>query len=104
MEQTVNIRCTNGFFVRSRGIVCPGETVQLLKSEAQDVVAATRGEVVTLAEFNSGPKADFKPKDAEGREIPQTTMTRAQMHAAARAQQATQTQPRERLSLNKGAQ
>jgi hypothetical protein len=94
MESTYFIKATEGFFVRGRGpagasgIVNPGETVSVSKSEAMDITAANRGVKIEQREFEAGPKADFIPKDAEGKPIPAVTMTRAQMHAAARAQMA----------------
>ncbi len=96
MEETFYIRATAGFFVRGRGaggrsgIVNPDETVQLSKVEAQDVVAASRGVYISKAQFEAGIQADFKPKDHEGKAIPPVTMTRAQVHAAARAQASQQ--------------
>jgi hypothetical protein len=81
------VRATAGFFVARRGVVNPGEVVQLPRGEAFDVVAASRGVVVTAAEAQAGPMADFKPKDAEGNAIQPDRRTRAQIHAAMRAQQ-----------------
>lgn len=86
MEQQVYIRATSGFFVQRRGIVNPGETVLLMKGEAQDVVAAERGQKITQQEYNEGPKADFKPKDSDGKVIPEVNITRAQQHANFREQ------------------
>jgi hypothetical protein len=84
MESQVYIRATTGFFVKGRGeggkagIVNPDETVLLIKSEAQDVIAANRGIQITQKEYQDGPQADFKPKDAENR-------LREQAETAARA-------------------
>ena len=83
----VFVRATAGFFVARRGVVNPGEIVQLPRGEAFDVVAASRGIVVTAAEAQAGPIADYKPKDAEGNVIPEDRRTRAQIHAAMRSQQ-----------------
>lgn len=63
------VRATAGFMVQNRGIVNPGETVGLLRGEAMDVVSASRGEYITPQEYQQGPIADFKPKDAEGNVI-----------------------------------
>jgi hypothetical protein len=68
-ESQKYVRCTNAFFVSHRGIVNVGEVVGLLRGEAMDVVSANRGEYITPQEFEQGPKADFKPKDGDGKVI-----------------------------------
>jgi hypothetical protein len=80
------VRATAGFFVGRRGIVNPGEIAEVTRGEAFDIVAASRGVIASAAEAQAGPMADFKPKDADGNVIPPDTRTRAQIHAALRAQ------------------
>jgi hypothetical protein len=82
------IRATAGFFVRDRGIVNPGETVEVTAAEAFDIVGANRGELIERADFAAGPQADFKPKYPDGKVIPPDIRTREQRRAAARAQAA----------------
>jgi hypothetical protein len=80
----VNIRCTNAFFVRDRGIVNEHEVVQLSQGEAKDVVAANRGVIITQADYDSATKADFKPRDWDGKVVEPDKSTRAQVKAANR--------------------
>ena len=93
------VRATAGFVVQNRGVVNPGETVGLLRGEAMDVVSASRGDYITPAEYQQGPIADFKPKDAEGKVIDDAWRKRHQEAVAAAAGAASGSEKGRRSTL-----